>query len=292
MIKYAIIVTYEPEKEQIKKLTETIEKAGFLPLVADNSEKSPIDNSMVAKSTRIVRLNGNAGIAAAQNAGVDWALKHGAEILSFFDQDSEAEEELLKKLEHALKELGECVVAPVAVDQETNEEYPVQRLGRYGYPRDIYVRSKKNAVQADLIISSGTMTKADVFRKVGNFDEDFFIDFVDVEWCLRCKRAGIPVYVIPQAVLKHKIGKECIQTDHMTLTVHSPVRTYYKVRNAFLLLYKKAGVIFAIRQILPALVHNFLLLFYVKEKKQYLQYYLRGICHGIMGVRGSLEKDR
>lgn len=292
MTKYVIIVTYEPEKEQLKKLTDCAAEAGFIPVVADNSRKALVSAEQVSEKTKIVSMHGNAGIAAAQNAGIEYALDHGAGIIAFFDQDSKIDSRLLKILEENLEKLGECVVAPTAVDMDSKEEYPVQKLGKLGYPKDIYVKGAKKPVQADLIISSGTMTTAEVLRKTGKFDEDFFIDFVDVEWCLRCRKAGIPIYVIPQAVLEHKIGSEEIHAEGMTITVHSPLRTYYKVRNSFLLFRKKAGVLFTLRQILPALVHNFLLLFHVKEKGNYLKYYITGIGHGIIGVRGRYPEDR
>lgn len=289
MTKCVIIVTYEPELNNLKRLTECVQAAGFLPIISDNSEKHPVEQTQASSQTRIVRMGGNAGIAAAQNAGIRLAKSLGMKVIGFFDQDSQADEKLLHKLEDALKMLGECVVSPLALEKDSLEEYPVQTLGRFGYPKDVFVKGEKVPQKVDLVISSGMMTTMEVFEKTGVYDEDFFIDFVDVEWCLRCKRAEVPVYVIPDAVLLHKIGSENVSAGGMNIVIHSAVRTYYKVRNAFLLFYKKAGVIFTIRQILPALLHNFLLIFSVKNKGMYLKYYLLGIAHGIFGIRGKYK---
>lgn len=287
MIKCVIIVTYEPELNNLQRLTQCVQEAGFIPVLVDNSEKHPVEKKSVSSQARIIPMHGNAGIAAAQNAGISLARKMGAKVIGFFDQDSDADEKLLKRLESSLKEIGEGVVAPLALEKDTFNEYPVQRLNRIGYPQDVFVKGEKKAQQVDLVISSGMMTTAEVFEKVGDYDTDFFIDFVDVEWCLRCKKAGVAVYVIPDAVLMHKIGNENVAVGDMNIVVHSAVRTYYKVRNSFLLLYKKAGFVFTIRQILPAILHNFLLIFSVKDKGMYLKYYLLGIFHGICGVRGK-----
>lgn len=292
MTKCVIIVTYEPELNHLKRLAENVERAGFIPVIADNSVKCPLEKTKVSKNSQIISMHGNAGIAAAQNAGIKRALKLGAQVIAFFDQDSEADETLLRKLEKSLAELGESVVAPLALEKETDEEYPVQSLNKIGYPKDVFVKGKKTPQKVDLVISSGMMTTAKVIQKVGNYDEDFFIDFVDVEWCLRCKSAEIPVYVIPEAVLMHKIGNDSVSAGEMKILVHSPIRTYYKVRNSFLMLYKKAGIVFSIRQILPALLHNFLLIFSVKNKGTYLKYYFLGIVHGICGVRGRYPGGR
>lgn len=287
MTKCVIIVTYEPELNNLKRLTQCVQEAGFVPVLVDNSENHPVEKKTVSSKSQILSMRGNVGIAAAQNAGISYASKMGAGVIGFFDQDSTADEKLLEKLETALEKLGECVVAPAAVEKDTLLEYPVQRLNKFGYPKDVFVKGEKEPQQVDLVISSGMMTTAKVFEKVGNYDEDFFIDFVDVEWCLRCKKAGIPVFVIPDAVLLHKIGNANVTVGEMNIVVHSAVRTYYKVRNSFLLLYKKAGVVFTIRQILPAVLHNFLQIFSVKDKGMYLKYYLLGILHGICGVRGK-----
>lgn len=287
MIKCVIVVTYEPELNNLKRLTQCVQNAGFTPIIADNSEKHLVEKKDVSANCEIVSLHQNLGIAAAQNAGIDFALKQGAEVIGFFDQDSDVDEKLLRRLEESLDKLGECVVSPLALEKDTLNEYPVQRLNKIGYPQDVFVKGEEKPQQVDLVISSGMMTTGEVLRKVGCYDEDFFIDFVDVEWCLRCKKAGIPVFVIPDAVLLHKIGNDNVSMGEMNILIHSPIRTYYKVRNSFLLFYKKAGVVFTIRQILPAVLHNFLLIFSVKNKSMYLKYYLLGILHGICGVTGK-----
>lgn len=290
MTKCVIIVTYEPELNNLKRLTKCAEDAGFLPILVDNSEKDPVEKSILSPQAHVISMNGNVGIAAAQNAGVLYAKKLRAQVIGFFDQDSTADEELLKKLEKSLLELGKCVVSPLALDKDTMEEYPVQNLNQFGYPKDVFVKGKKNPEKVDLVISSGMMTTMEVFEQVGYYDEDFFIDFVDVEWCLRCKKLLVPIFVIPDAVLLHKIGNENVAVGDKKIVVHSAVRTYYKVRNSFLLLYKKAGLIFTIRQILPAVLHNFLLIFSVKNKGMYLKYYFKGILHGICGIRGKYRE--
>ena len=290
MLKCIIIVTYEPELNQLRHLVKNVQAAGFLPILADNSEKSPLKKELFLGEIQVVAMYGNAGIAAAQNAGIALAKELDAEVIGFFDQDSNAEVELIEKLSNYIEHHPICVAAPLALEKDTLLEYPVQTLNGIGYPKDIYVKNAKQPQKVDLVISSGTMMNMSVLEKAGGFDEDFFIDFVDIEWCLRCKKAEIPVYVLPDAVLYHKIGNETVDAANMEITVHSPLRTYYKVRNSFLLIYKKANILFAIRQILPAVLHNFLLILKVENPKEYLKYYFLGICHGICGVKGKYKK--
>lgn len=292
MLKCIIIVTYEPELNHLRHLVKNVQAADFLPILVDNSEKNPLKKGLFFGEIQMIAMQGNEGIAAAQNAGIALAKELGAEIIGFFDQDSQADAELIQKLSNYTDLYEDCVIAPVALEKDTFLEYPVQRLNNIGYPKDVYVKNAKRPQKVDLVISSGTMMSMQVLEKAGMFDEDFFIDFVDIEWCLRCKKAAIPIYVLPDAVLYHKIGNEVIDAGQMEITVHSPLRTYYKVRNSFLLLHKKVNVIFAFRQILPAVIHNFLLIFQVENKKEYLKYYLLGICHGVCGIKGKYKKGK
>lgn len=292
MIKCVIIVSYEPELNHLHQLIKNVQDAGFFPVIVDNSEKNPLTQSMFSQKCKLVPMGENVGIAAAQNAGIAMAKQAGATIIGFFDQDSNADSELICKLSDYAEKLNDCVVAPVALEKDTLLEYPVQKLNRIGYPKDVYVKNAEKPQRVDLVISSGTMMTMSVLEKAGGFDEDFFIDFVDIEWCFRCKKAGIPIYVFPDTVLYHKIGNETVNMAHMDITVHSPLRTYYKVRNSFLLFYKKINVIFTFRQILPAVIHNFLFIFHMENKKEYLKYYLLGIGHGICGVKGKYKKGK
>jgi rhamnosyltransferase len=119
-------------------------------------------------------------------------------------------------------------------------------------------------------------------------DEEFFIDFVDTEWCLRCRSKSIPIQVVPTAVMNHSIGETSINLGFMRGFVHSPERCYYEIRNCFLL-FKKENVPFllASKVILSVFVHHIVLFGFVKNKANYVKNYLLAILHGIRGVVGK-----
>lgn len=82
------------------------------------------------------------------------------------------------------------------------------------------------------------MVSKEVFEIVGMMDEELFIDYVDTEWCLRCLNYGILVHIIPDIEMVHAIGDKSVKICGINIPIHSPVRRYYRVRNAFLLLRK------------------------------------------------------
>jgi rhamnosyltransferase len=63
--------------------------------------------------------------------------------------------------------------------------------------------------------------------------ENYFIDYVDTEWCIRAEAMGYKNYVSSKAVMKHAIGDNILKFKYFNVPVHSPFRRYYRVRNAF-----------------------------------------------------------
>ena len=290
MIKFAIIVTYEPNINILNRLCSTIISQEFNIVIFDNSELERVEIEAIEKCCNcyLISKGKNMGIAFAQNEGVKFAKSKGAEIVTFFDQDSIITDDLLYKLEKKLIELKNCVVCPVSVEENTGIEYPSHRITNLGITKDIYSKTSKEIVEVDIAISSGTTMFVDTINKTGYFDEDFFIDFVDIEWCIRSRRLGTKIYVVPDAIMYHSIGQSSLRVGPLTIIKHNPVRTYYKTRNSFLLLRKNVNYLFALRQIIPAIIHNLVLIFLVRNKKEYLRCYLKGFFHGIIGKTGKL----
>lgn len=288
MIRAAIvIVLFEPKTDNWKLSVDTILKCGYFPIIIDNSEISPAIGDTTG--FMYVRHNENRGIAWAQNKGIKKALEMKVDIIGFFDQDSMISVELLSKLMLALERDNVSLVAPVSYDENSGEEYPSHRISKSGKLQEIFCQSQSNLVPVDIAISSGTFARREVFDKVGFFNEGLFIDFVDIEWCLKCKKNGVQLYIIPEAKMYHSIGEIKKQIGPFVVEVHSPYRTYYKIRNALLLLKDGMGVKFSFFQIVPAVVLNFFLMFDTNKGKEYRIYYMQGLLDGIRGLNGKYE---
>ena len=145
----------------------------------------------------LITIGYNSGIAHAQNAGIAAALAAGAEVLVFFDQDSKIEPGFVKSLVSALREGAAEIVSPLSVDEATNTPLPSVRVSRFGWSTPVHTADAVERYPVDMVISSGTAATRQVFEIAGTFDEGLFIDFVDAEWCLRCRSLQIPIYVVP-----------------------------------------------------------------------------------------------
>ena len=67
-----------------------------------------------------------------------------------------------------------------------------------------------------------------LWEHVGGFRDDFFIDHVDDEFCLRVRRAGGRVWRLNKSLIEHRIGDP--SRSRWALN-HPPLRWFYMVRN-------------------------------------------------------------
>lgn len=72
--------------------------------------------------------------------------------------------------------------------------------------------------------------RAELFHKIGGFDDDYFAHFEEIDLCWRLKRAGYGIAVVPQSVVYHIGGG--------TLNYVSPNKTYLNFRNSLYTLFK------------------------------------------------------
>lgn len=284
---FAIVIAYQPDLVALRRLCAQLSQSAEV-IVVDNSPLEIAPNPI--EGTYWHSMGGNAGIAAAQNAGVRAALTRGAELLAFFDQDSEPDDQLLPSLVAALGQPPCGVVVPLCVDSRSASEYPPYNFNRWGWASPAPASGLTTPVRVDLVISSGSVVEAGVFQQVGLMDESFFIDYVDLEWCIRCRQAGVLIRVVPSVVMTHSIGDQVVKNGLLTTFVHSPTRAYYRLRNAFLLLrLPHVPRFFVIHEIAAALVHHLLQWPHSQNRMQHLQMGWHGLVDGLRGIRGKLD---
>ena len=289
---HCIIVTYYPNIEHLNKMCTTLLQNNVQIILVDNSEKNMLHLFSSKEHITVLPLHFNSGIAHAQNVGINKAITDNANIIVFFDQDSEITPDFLSTLTSPIIVNNPMIVSPISVDSKNGSEYPSFKFNKLGLLKKVYGKGKTEPYLVDVIISSGTAATKEVFEIAGLMDEDFFIDYVDTEWAIRCRKKHIPIQINPLAVMEHSIGIEDVNMGIIKTTIHSPARTYYKVRNAFLFIRKKnVPFILGIKEIAAALIHQFAQLFYVKNKKAYFKSYVSAIYDGITGVKGAKNKN-
>ena len=223
----AVVTAYHPD-ERLAAVVESALLSCESVVIADNT---PGDAPSLAERSadsrvRVLRSGHNRGLAGALNVGLA-ELPADAESVLFLDQDSVLPPELVSGLlRHLADDPTIGVVGPTPVDAETG--------GRYERSAD------RHAAVDDRpsIITSGMLVRRAALEKVPGFREDFFVDCVDTDFCLRIRRSGSRVVRDAALVLPHSIGSG---RDHRlgplnVRVLHYPAwRHYWIARNGLVL---------------------------------------------------------
>lgn len=290
---FAIIITYNPKVDYLRRLVTELAMQVERIIVVDNGSGNVADLSVLCGQQRhiqLIALPTNMGIAQAQNIGFNAAKKSGAEFLVYFDQDSVVSKQFIQPLKNAFLSLSKlhkvALVAPIFKDERHGFFYPLIFLNKYGLRRKVIpTGSEVQPIPISIAISSGTFTSVAVMNAVGGMRSDFFIDYVDIEWCLRAGRAGYSLFAIPGVCMLHSIGDRSIPFLKWRLVIHSEWRRYYRIRNGFFML-RLAHVpkILALREVLINVVHQAILILTQQNKALQLKYFLRGVRDGFSPV--------
>jgi len=298
---YSIIITFNPTITEILTVFQNhIEKNDSKIIIVDNGSNNAEEihehfNKLSINTTKLFcyhQLDKNYGIGYALNEGVKIAKANFATHVLLFDQDSIPCEDIVKKLiseEEILIESGIKLGAlgPIYFDSRTHIEYPLAQIQGVNLRKIWPSKQSEKTFEVSFIITSGSLINLNVISEVGQLDENFFIDLVDFEWCFRAKSKGYKIFATKAAEISHSIGDKRIISLGREISIHSPLRRYYMVRNNILLTRKKYVPLgYRIRIIFGIIFRTPRILFAVKWSPNYLRAIARGIIDGILNRGG------
>jgi rhamnosyltransferase len=225
----AVVVTYHPDDGIADRARAIAGQADGL-IIVDNGSPRPavlrLEALAADERIRLVRNPSNLGIARALNQGVEYARVHGYTHALLLDQDTEP----LPHLVRTLREIAarRCDIDRVAVLAANLKD------GGTGAPAYRFRRGRGEATELTTVMTSGSLLNLTIACTLGPFREDFFIDRVDEEYCLRARVRGYKVLLTHEALAVHALGApkfgRILGLRFGTLN-HSAIRRYYMVRN-------------------------------------------------------------
>lgn len=242
---YAVVITFQPDLLSLRQLLLAClpQVAGLV--VVDNGSGALIQASLHRQCAdsqfEVLALDGNVGVAAAQNKGIAWARQRGCSHVLFFDQDSVPAPDMVARLMAGLNcssssNLLIAAVGPRLVDRRTGSSTPFVYFGALGVTRKTFEKGVAGqSVETDFLVSSGMLIPLAVLDQVGQLEEGLFIDNVDLEWCFRARSIGFCLLGVNDAVMQHSVGDRVIEWRGHVIYLHQPSRQYYIMRNRILL---------------------------------------------------------
>jgi rhamnosyltransferase len=180
------IVTFNPDATRLGENIDAISGQVEAVVVVDNGSSSTTGISP-QPSVHVIENDANRGIAAALNQIVQWASDQHADAVVLLDQDSVLEDGTVVKLTRSLAE-GVAIAAPQIADRNLGSDRP------------------RDTRDVNYCITSGSLLAVDSWRQVDGYDDHMFIDFVDFDFCLRIREAGLRIVQVGDARILHEIG--------------------------------------------------------------------------------------
>lgn len=244
----AVLVTYNPDLKALYDSIAAVSAQVSEIFVIDNaSVKFPLDclNALKGKSAarfHFLPQSENLGIGAGHNIGIQQAQRIGSVFVLLLDQDSQVEAGMVRRLRTAHEELEQqgtkvAALGPRYRDSDDGALSQFVKVSGLGFSL-LECDPNRSVVEADFLVSSGSLMSLAVIETVGLMDESLFIDHVDTEWCFRAKSHGFQLFGVCDAVMTHALGerrKEIWFLRQRTVPFHSPFRYYYIFRNSVLL---------------------------------------------------------
>jgi rhamnosyltransferase len=287
----AVVVFYNPDAACIERANRLA--ARMHCVVVDNTpDVRPASELGLAGAIEYLANGENAGIATAINQGVEALIRGGFDMAIIFDQDSEPPASLfteLPKVIDAANASGERVAlaGPAYEDARLRGLAPFVRF-KWGTLERI-VPQGDQPIEVDFLISSGSCINLRWWSSIGPMDDALFIDFVDLEWCVRAKQKGYRVLGVPWVHMSHELGGEPVRVLGRAYPMHSPLRHYYLFRNAVVLIgrsyvpwtWKSSELVkFPVRLVIYSLMPS--------QRMAHLKMALLGMWDGIRGRLGRL----
>jgi rhamnosyltransferase len=178
---YAIgLVLYHPEESLLKRVKQMVD-FGFFVYVFDNSPYGTQHGRAIQKNQNICYLTAgkNVGIGFSLSTLCATAYAHGYPQLLFLDQDTGISGKTLEFIETFAQSL------PTDLQQQ------YAALVFSGHPA-----ADRAIHDVTLAISSGSLFNLSALQQIGWHNENYFVDCVDYELCIRARRFGFKIGLI------------------------------------------------------------------------------------------------
>lgn len=164
--------------------------------------KSPITHKL-SNLISVDNSRHNRGFAGGVNIGIKKALASGATHILLVNPDLKITQANIDEL---LKTQADIVGPVLKFERFGKTIYDFGGKVNWFLGRPTHWENASGPIE--YLSGACLLIKREVIKKIGLFDERFFMYFEDVDFCLRAKRAGFSIAVNPDVVVSHQIAEQ------------------------------------------------------------------------------------
>lgn len=267
-------------------------------LVDNGSTDGSVDKiAKLFPSLHIIKNGRNLGFAGGCNVGIMDAIRHGADLICLLNNDTVADSDFVREMVAVAGENPSIGVLGSKIYY-----YDRRELIWFGDPifnpltgrakdRSFHRIERNDSIEPhDVTFVSGCsmMVRREMIDRVGLLDERFFCYGEEIDWCIRAKRAGFRIILVPKSRVYHKVSMT-------TGGRNQGITMYYRIRN-YLFLIKKhyplhPRLLNALREILIIMWHMAALFRLNINKLEGIRFTLLGVKDYYRGVFGQMPES-
>jgi rhamnosyltransferase len=290
----AIVVTFYPDAEFAARLRRISPQVGAVVIVDNGSGDialAMLDELVLHPFVSLIRNGQNLGVARALNIGVERAASLGFTWTLLLDQDTVVAADMVEALASLYDSFPDGERLAIIGSGFTDaENHPIEASRGSGDDRWEEPWS---------VITSGSLLPLSAYAEIGPFREEFFVDYVDADYCLRARHKNYRVVKSRKTLMSHAIGNP---TEHQLLwmkkkwtTNHSADRRYYIARNDTVLLREYGHYVcglWAIKSLLRRVRACRRIILYEDAKADKILAIAQGWRDGVRGILGPRRVRR
>ena len=242
------IVTFNPNHDRLKMCIDSI--------------SSQVDKVFVKDNTA-----DNIGLAKALNQLCEQAISEGYEWILTLDQDTIIPDGMIESFIPYTDEVKNAIICPSVYYEGWDKHQKTH--GEIEYVKGC--------------MTSGSFTRLSAWKEVGGFRDDFFIDYVDNEFCMKLMIKDYRVLRVNSCEMIHRLGNSA---PGRKFPSHTTQRLYYMARNNYVFIreYKEYLPVMKERIKLSLLLWQELI--HTDDRLEALKYVRRGIADAKKGIMG------
>ncbi len=207
-----------------------------------------------------VILQKNVGFAAGNNAGIDFALKGGAEFFLLLNNDTIVDPDLLHRFIEGFAAEPRAGILGARIylfDQKDTLDHlggmwikNEARMHFIGYREKDPMPFPEDLLAMDYVCGACMIIKRSVIETIGQLEPRYFLYWEENDFCLRAKRAGFLTYSCSRAKIWHKVSA--------SFTGGRPQQTYFIWRGRLLWIERNYPILSTIFIYLKVIIPAFL----------------------------------
>lgn len=290
-----ILVTRNRKKELLRCL-KSLQIANYKQIeiiIVDNDTNPPV-LSWLKKSppnVNIIRSEKNLGAAGGRNLGIRFAKGN---FLLFIDDDAKIQKDMIGQLLKILLKNSQIgIVQPKIFNMGSknilqgigcNIDLLTGKVSALGI-REID-KGQYDNIEEIPTVGCIWMVKKEVIKKIGKYDEQYFIPYEDLDFSLRARKSGYKIFFAAKALAWHSSIKPTFINPSLDyIGIRSKDQAYRIARNKIIFMKKHApflNLLFFLFILLPiyTFVHSVVIL--LSLKVTVLFDYWKGVIAGLI----------